>query len=99
LRRLPRACGDAPRSAAGADEARLFLAAPAQAGLDRSAVLAEVVAVQGKADLEPQRVTGSETRRGHALLQGRAQTGPGASRVDQKFDPVLARVTGSADEH
>jgi len=50
----------------GADEARLLLAAPAEACLDRPAVLAQVVAVQVKTDLEPQRVAGTEPRGGGA---------------------------------
>ena len=43
-----------------ADEARVLLAAPAQAGLDRAALLHQVVAVEVEADLEAQRVARGE---------------------------------------
>ena len=46
----------------GADEARVELAAPAEAGLDRVAVLGQVVAVEVEADLEAQRVARAEAR-------------------------------------
>ena len=47
----------------GADEARVELAAPAEAGLDRVAVLGQVVAVEVEADLEAQRVARAQARR------------------------------------
>ena len=47
-------------TALGADEARRLLAAPAEAGLDRAAVLGQVVAVEVEARLEAQRVARAE---------------------------------------
>ncbi len=46
-----------------ADEAGVLLAAPAEAGFDRAALDAEVVAVEMEADLQAQRVAGAEARR------------------------------------
>ena len=51
------------RDALVPDEARRLLARPAEAGLDRAAVLGQVVAVEVEADLEPQRVAGAEAGR------------------------------------
>ena len=48
------------RHGLGADKARVLLAAPAQAGLDRPALLHQVVAVEVEADLEAQRVARAE---------------------------------------
>ncbi len=45
-----------------ADEARLLLAAPAEARLDRVAVLGEVVAVEVEADLHAKRVARAQAR-------------------------------------
>lgn len=45
----------------GADEAGVLLAAPAEAGADRVAILGEVVAVEVEAGLEPKRVAGAES--------------------------------------
>ncbi len=47
----------------GADEARVLLAAPPEPGLDRIAVLAQVIAVEVEADLEPQGVAGGRAPR------------------------------------
>ena len=82
----------------GADEARLLLAAPAEAGLDRVAVLGEVVAVEVEADLEPQGVAGGEPGRHGPRLDQRRPQRRRRARLDQDLDPVLARVAGPADE-
>ena len=73
-------------------------AAPAEPGLDRVALRAQVVAVQVEADLEPQRVAGAEPAGDDAGVE---QLGPDRRRdlgVDQQLDPVLAGVAGAADE-
>ena len=74
------------------------LAAPAEPGLDRVAVLGEVVAVQVEADLEAQRVAGGEADRRHARSSRASHTAVGAVRRDQQLDAVLAGVAGAADE-
>src|SRR6478752_9728534 len=82
----------------GADEARLALAAPAEAGLDRVAVLGQVVSVEVEADLEPERVAGAEADRGGS---GRGERVPHAGRVlrrEQQLDAVLAGVAGAGDQ-
>ena len=61
-----------------ADEPRVLPAAPAEAGLDRPAILAQVVAVEVEAGLEPQRVAGAESGRGRAGLESASQTPGGA---------------------
>ena len=83
----------------GADESGLLGAAPAETRLDRAAILAEVVAVQVKAGLEPQRVAGAEPRRGRARLEQRVPHGAACRGIEQQLDAVLARVAGAADEH
>ena len=95
-------CGPASRVVGdrlGADEAGGLLHAPAEAGLDRAARLHQVVAVEVKADLEPQRVARAQAR---GLDAGLEQRVPDRGRVlggDQQLDAVLARVAGAADEH
>ena len=51
------------RNGVGADEARVLLAAPAEPGLDRAALLHQVVAVEVKADLQAQRVVRTKADR------------------------------------
>src|SRR5205807_4362445 len=88
---LGRALGPDLGDRLGPDEARLLLAAPAEARLDRVAILAEVVAVQVVTDLDPQRVARPEPRgRRAALKQGVPHAGC-LARVEQQLDPVLAR--------
>ena len=92
-----------PRFAGGgdrlrADEARLLLAAPAQPGLDRVAVGAEVVAVEVKADLEAQRVARAEAGGRGAAVQQRVPEGGGGSGRKQDLHPVLARIARAADQ-
>ena len=80
------------------DEARLLLAAPAEAGLDRVAVLGQVVAVEVKAGLEAQRVARGQAGR---LGAGGDQRVPEAGRVlgvAQQLDAVLARVARPAHQ-
>src|SRR5205814_8132660 len=81
-----------------ADEAGVLLAAPAEAGLDRAALLHQVVAVEVEADLEAQRVTGRQAGRDRAAAQ---QLVPQRARVlgrCEDLDTVLARIAGAADE-
>src|ERR1700729_1211554 len=66
------------RDRLGADEPGGLPAAPAKARLDRTPILAEVVAVKVKADLEAQRVARAETGRGGAGSRDRV---PDARRV------------------
>src|SRR5256885_10473400 len=76
----------------GADEARGLLAGPAEPGLDRPALLHEVVAVQVEADLEAERVARRQSGRRRA---GREQGVPdlaGPGRIQQQLDAVLSPV-------
>ncbi len=94
---------DGPLGTGGRDRLRarepgVLLAAPAEAGLDRIAVRAHVVAVQVEADLEPERVAGAEAAGRHP---GREQLPPELGRIvggEEDLDAVLARVAGAADE-
>ena len=88
----------AGRDRVGADEARGLLAAPAEAGLDRVAVLGEVVAVEVEADLEAQGVAGAEADRRGAGFGQRVPDRRRALRRHEQLDPVLARVAGAGDE-
>ena len=74
--------GARPRDRLGADEAGLLLAAPPEPRLDRVAILAQVVAVQVKADLEPQRVARARARRGSRRRRAARPTPP-ARRPDR----------------
>src|SRR6185312_7566966 len=75
-----------------ADEARVLLARPAQPGLDRSALLHQVVAVEVVTDLQAQRVAGGQpARRGAAAHELVPQPRRGAVG-DEHLDAVLARV-------
>src|SRR4051812_33613598 len=81
------------------DEVGLALAAPAEAGLDRVAVLREVVAVEVEADLEAQGVARAQARGlGAAVARERVPHPGRAVRRDQQLDAVLARVAGARDE-
>ena len=87
----------AARDRLGADEARVLLAAPAQAGLDRAAVLHQVVAVEVEADLQAQRVARAEARgRRAAPRPARPRRRRRRSGRDQQLDAVLAGVAGAA---
>ena len=81
-----------------ADEARVLLAAPAEAGLDRPAVLGQVVAVEVEADLEAQRVAGAEADGRGAASVSASQTAVACSGAMQQLDAVLAGVAGAGDE-
>src|SRR5213076_1461835 len=76
------------RDRLGADEARLLLAAPAQPGLDGPPILGEVVAVEVKAGLEPQRVAGPETYRHSAAVYQGIPHILGVLRRQQQFHTV-----------
>ena len=95
---LGRALGAGLGDGLGAEEAGRLHAAPAEAGLDRVALGAELVAVQREADLEPQGVAGAEPAGDDAGVE---QLGPDRRRhlgVQQQLDPVLAGVAGAADQ-
>ena len=82
-----------------ADEARVLLAAPAEAGLDRVAVLGQVVAVEVEADLEAERVAGAEADRAwRPAAVSASHTAVACSGGEQQLDAVLARVAGAGDE-
>src|SRR6185295_19074874 len=83
----------------GADEAGVLLAAPPEAGLDRPAVLGQVVAVQRQAGLEAQGVARAEAGRGRAAADELVPEHAGVLGRAQDLDAVLARVAGTADEH
>ena len=83
----------------GADEAGVLLAAPAQPGLDRAAILGQVVAVEVEAGLHAQRVARAEPGRRGARGDDRVPDRAGGVRRDEQLDAVLARVAGAADEH
>src|SRR5687767_2257868 len=77
----------------GAYEAGLQLAAPAETGLDRRAVLGQVVAVQVEADLEAERVPRAQPD------ECGLERVPDLARAiwrDQELDPVLAGVARAA---
>ena len=82
----------------GADEARVLLARPAEAGLDRAARLHQVVAVEVEADLEAQRVARAEAGRRRAARDERVPDRAGVAGRDEQLDAVLAGVAGAADE-
>ena len=88
-----------PRDGVAPDEARLLLAAPAQAGLDRAALLHEVVAVEVEADLEAQRVAGAETARPHSAREHAVPQLRGVLRHRQQLAPLLARVARAVHHH
>ena len=88
----------AARTASDADEAGVLLAAPAQAGLDRAALLHQVVAVEVEADLEAQRVARGEAG-GHApRVQQRVPAARRGLGRCQHLDAVLAGVARAAHE-
>ena len=82
----------------GPDEARIELAAPAEAGLQRIAILGQVVAVEVEADLEPQRVARAEPGRHHASRRERIPDGGCAVGAHEQLRAVLARVAGAAHQ-
>ena len=82
----------------GADEARVLLARPAEAGLDRAARLREVVAVEVEADLEAQRVARAEAGGRRAAGDELVPDRRGVVGRDEQLDAVLAGVAGAADE-
>ena len=99
-RRRRRASRRCPARARGGDglragEARLLLAAPAEARLDRVAVGAHVVAVQVEADLEPERVAGAEPAGRHAGVEQPAPELGDAVVGEDDLDAVLARCSPS----
>src|SRR4051794_18304515 len=79
--------GGAVRAGVGdrlrADEARVLLAAPPEAALDRAAALHQVVAVEVEADLEAQRVAGAEADRRRAFARERVPHGGRVLRGEQ----------------
>src|SRR5690606_31138963 len=88
---------------APADELALVeLDHPREAGLERRALLVDVVAVQDVAHLEAERVPGAETRGDHALRLAHLEDAtPERDRVlvrHVQLEAVLARVTGAADD-
>ena len=96
---LGRAVGPSDLDRLRADEARVLLHAPAQAGLDGTARLHQVVAVQVVTDLQAQRVARAEADRDDARVQQRVPDLDGADRVDQQLHAVLAGVARAAHEH
>ncbi len=80
-------------------EPRLLLAAPAQPSLDRVALLTEVVAIEVKADLHPQRVSRPEPGRPRAAFHQRVPYAGRMLGIEHQLHPVLARVARPADEH
>ena len=83
----------------GADEAGRLLAAPAEAGLDRAAVLGQVVAVEVEARLQAQRVARAQADGVAPAATTASQTAAARAGRDEQLDAVLARVAGAADEH
>src|SRR5439155_21301066 len=83
----------------GPDEAGVLLAAPAEPGLDRTAGLHQVVAVEVEADLEPEGVAGAQPGGRDARLQEGVPDGGRMLGREQELDPVLARVARAAHEH
>ena len=77
-----------------ADKACRLLATPPETSLDRGALLIHVVAVEVEANLEPQRVTGSEAAGHRALLYQCVPYLHGAGGVDEQLEAVLAGVPG-----
>src|SRR3954467_10316459 len=73
----------------GADEPRVLLAAPAEAGLDRPALLHQVVAVEVEADLQAQRVARAEPGRRDALREQRVPDRGRVAGGEQQLDAVL----------
>ena len=90
---LRRTFGAACSDRLGADEAGLLLTAPAQTGLDRPAVLAEVVAVQVKADLEAQRVARTEAGGHRPGVNQRVPDARGVGRVAAAARPRPRRCS------
>src|SRR5687768_18506102 len=76
----------------GPDEARVLLAAPAEAGLDRVSIGVHVVAVEVKADLEAKRVARSEAGGGGAAVDERLPDAWRGVGAEQQLDAVLAGV-------
>src|SRR4051812_42270816 len=74
----------------GADEARVLLATPAQAGLDRVAGLIHVIAVEVEAHLQAQGVTCAKPGRSGTGVEKAGPPGRRAARLQQEFDAVFA---------
>ena len=97
---LCRALGAGGGDRLRADEPRLLLAAPAEPGLDRVAVLGQVVAVEVEADLEAQRVAGAEPGRHGAAPRAarsralrRVRAGRGSRPRPRRCSPCRRRGT------
>src|SRR5439155_27268543 len=70
---------------------------PAEPGRDRVRVRPDVVAVQGVADLEPQRVPRTEPARHRAALEHAIPELRALVRLDQKLASALPGIAGPVD--
>ncbi len=77
---------------------RLPVHGPAQAAFERRDGVVHVVAVQGQAGFQPQRVARAKPRRAHAGLQQRLPQGRRGGRRQHDFVAVLAGIAGATDQ-
>ena len=75
------------------------LQAPPQACLDRAALLGQVVAVEGEADLQAQGVARGQARRSGAAVEDLVPQRHRVVGVGQQLHAVLARVARAAHQH